>query len=245
MSTTSLEGKPSFWLKVAEENLFDMCYEMGLTEEKFIKFQKKRFFKSVFISFPLILLAFFSDWWWSLVGLALGGFIWWHEYNRTKRIYKNFKFIKILQFSKFQRLLAPYLLSVDSTLYGVFTRMLERTEEEHIKSAIERLLIEMNEYPSSDVPFVKFAKNASGTDDSILFMTTLFDFQQNSSDKTIIMELVKLSSEQLFEGVDEIITFKIRKLTMFPTKLTMASFIVVLGYAITIIADSFTSGFLG
>lgn len=244
MSETTIEAKPSIWLRVAEHNLYDMCKEMGFTEERFIKYQKKRFFRAVLFGFPLIIAAFFFQWWWALAGLAISGFLWWNEYNRAKKFYGNFNFEKQLQFSKFTRMLIPYLLQTDATLYSVFTRLLDRLEPSHVKNSLERLLIEMNEYPNSEVPFVRFAKDASGTDSSILFMTTLYDFQQNTFDHSIIMELGQLSSEQLFEGVDEIITYKLRKFSMYPTKLTMASFVITLGYAICMISEAFSTGLL-
>lgn len=242
MSVEKVDDRPSLWIRIAEHNLYDMCKEMGFTEERFIKYQKKRFFRAVIFGFPVIVAAFFFQWWWALAGITISGFLWWNEYNRAKKFYGNFNFEKQLQFSKFTRMLIPYLLQTNSTLYSVFTRLLDRLEEGHVKSSLERLLIEMNEYPNSDTPFVRFAKDASGTDSSILFMTTLYDFQQNTFDHSIIMELGQLSSVQLFKGVDEIIAYKLRKFSMYPTKLTMASFIITLGYAICMISEAFSSG---
>ncbi|WP_110925949.1 hypothetical protein [Bacillus massiliglaciei] len=242
MSETTIEANPSIWFRVAEHNLYDMCMEMGFTEERFIKYQKKRFLRAVLFGFPLIIVSFFFQWWWVFAGIAISGFLWWNEYNRAKKFYGNFNFEKQLQFSKFTRMLIPYLLQTDATLYSVFTRLLDRLEPGHLKNSLERLLIEMNEFPNSEVPFVRFAKDASGTDSSILFMTTLYDFHQNTFDHSIIMELGQLSSEQLFEGVDEIIAYKLRKFSMYPTKLTMASFVITLGYAICMISEAFSTG---
>jgi hypothetical protein len=242
MSVEQEQANPSMWFRMAEHNLYDMCKEMGFTEERFIKYQKKRFFRSVLFGTPLVAAAFFIQWWWALAGIFISGFLWWNEYNRAKKFYANFNFEKQLQYAKFTRMLIPYLLQTNATLYSVFTRLLERLEESHVKRALERLLIEMNEYPNSDVPFVRFAKDASGTDSSILFMTTLYDFHQNTFDHSIIMELGQLSSDQLFEGVDEIITYKLRKFSLYPTKLTMSSFVVTLGYAICMISEAFSTG---
>lgn len=244
MSKTTIETNPSIWFRIAERNLYDMCREMGFTDERFVKYQKKRFFRAVLFGIPLIIASFFYQWWWALAGLSISGFIWWNEYNRAKKFYGNFNFEKQLQFSKFTRMLIPYLLQTDATLYSVFTRLLDRLEPGIVKNSLERLLIEMNEYPNSEAPFVRFAKDASGTDSSILFMTTLYDYHQNTFDHSIIMELGQLSSEQLFEGVDEIITYKLRKFSMYPTKLTMASFVITLGYAICMISEAFSTGLL-
>lgn len=240
---SALEEKTeSIWHKLAEHDLYKMCIEMGFTEERFFRYQKKRLFRAILFSIPLIISSFFFQWWMAIFGLAIGWFIWWNEYKRAHKYYGNFNFEKQLVFSKFTRMLIPYLLQTNSTLYSVFNRMLDRLDDSHVKSCLERLLIEMNENPNSEEPFIKFAKDASGTDSSILFMTTLYDFQQNTFDHSIIEELGQLSSEQLFEGVDEIISYKLRKFALYPTKLTMASFIITLGYAVCMIADALKDG---
>ncbi|KGX85188.1 hypothetical protein [Pontibacillus litoralis] len=241
MTETKANPKPNIWVRMAESKLYEMCMEMGFTEERFIKYQKKRFFRAVFFSLPLIIASFFFQWWWSIIGFLIGGFLWWNEYKRATKFYNNFNFNKQLEYQKFTRMIIPYLLQSDSTIYSVFSKMIERVEDGHLKGCLERLLIEMNEYPNADTPFVNFAKAASGTDSAVLFMTTLFDYQQSSSDPTIIMELGQMSSEQLFEGIDEIVSYKIRKFSFYPTKLTMSSFVVTLGYAICMIIDAFSN----
>jgi len=54
----------------------------------------------------------------------------------------------------------------------------------------------------------------------------------------VIAELGRIASEELLETVDEIIDFKSRKFALYPTKLTMASFLIVIGYAIGMIVDA-------
>ena len=78
-----------------------------------------------------------------------------------------------------------------------------------------------------------------------LFMTTLYDYQQNTFDSSIIEELGKMASEQLFNGVDEIIEFKLRKFNMFPTKITMLSLIIVFGYMISTFINLFKDFLIG
>lgn len=240
MDATVTKGKvkESFFKKIAEKDLFKMLNEMGDSDERIIKFQKSRLLKSVIATIPFLLFAIFFNKMFVFASIGLGIFVWSNEYKRIVKFYKNFLFEKQLVFSKFTRMLIPYLLQSDATMYSVFNRILTRLEDGHVKHCLERLIIEMNEMPNSDEPFKKFARDASGTDSAILFMTTLYDYQQNTFDHSIINELGQLASEELFEAVDEIKAFKLKKFAMFPTKLTMASFIITLGYAAAMLTDA-------
>ena len=121
--------------------------------------------------------------------------------------------------------------------------MLTRVEDTDIKENLERLIIEMNDNPNSSEPFKNFALNASGEDEAVLFMHTLYDYQQHSYDKSIIQELGRMASDDLFKGVDEIIEFKLRKFNMFPTKLTMINLLIVLGYLVGTFVNEFMNLF--
>lgn len=234
----------TIWHKLAEKNLYKMLKELRYTDEMFINYQKNRFKKcSVFLIVGVI-LSFIQPYL-ILAGITLALLQWTNEYKRVKRIYNNSLFQKQLTFSKFTRMLIPYLLQSNSTLYNVFNKMLLRLEEGYVKSSLENLIIEMNDNPNSEEPFKKFALTASGTDQAVLFMTTLYDYQQNTFDSSIIEELGKMASEQLFNGVDEIIDFKLRKFNMFPTKITMLSLIIVFGYMISTFINLFKDFLIG
>ena len=48
----------------------------------------------------------------------------------------------------------------------------------------------------------------------------------------MIAELDKLASEELMTGIDSIIAFKTRRFGMFPTVITMTTFLLVIGFMI-------------
>ncbi|MEK4692416.1 hypothetical protein [Bacillus sp. FSL W8-1202] len=238
MSEEVVEVKNNFWLKIAESNLPAMLNEMGYNQEWFIKFQKKRLMLAIiFLGLGIVIGASVNAWI-MLLGPILAVSVWLVEYQRVLNAYKRNQFEKQLQFNKFTRLLNPLLREVNSTLYKALNKMLKRMDEGQVKTALKRLLIGLSDEPNSEAPFRQFAKEASGTDQAMLYMTTLFDYQQSSSDPTIINDLADMSSKQLFAGVREIIEFKLRKFAMFPTKLTMASFIPVMGYAAAMLIDT-------
>lgn len=237
-ATIENEKKLTFWHKIAESNLFSMLLEMGDQESAIIKFQKKRLLKSILALVAGIIAGILYNKFIILLGIGLAVFVWMNEYKRVTRFYKNFLFEKQLVFNKFTRMLIPLLLQKGATLYVVLNKMRDRIEDGYVKEALERFLIALNEKPNSEKPFYQFAVEASGTDQAILFMTTLYDYQQNSYDTSILEELGRMSSQELFEGVDEIINFKLRKFSLFPTKLTMATFLIILGYAVAMIVDT-------
>ncbi|APT48319.1 hypothetical protein [Bacillus safensis] len=233
----AIPKKPSFWMKIAESNLFYMMDEMGLSENQILKFQKARFFKTIIIFILACTVGILINKYFILVALAITIFLWISEYKRVESKYKKFMYQKNLVFNKFSRLLIPYLLEDNASLYDVLEKMRKRIDEGQVKTALEQLLIDMYD-DQTDKPFIKFAKEASGTEDAFLFMTTLYDFQQNASDTSIIERLGEKSSEQLFKGVDEIIEFKLKRFLMFPTKLTMATLLIIIGYCVSMIINA-------
>lgn len=227
-----IDNRKAICYKLAEKDLYKMFKELRYTDEMFIKFQKNRFRKCILFLLTGLMLGFIKIQL-VLIGVVLALVEWTRAYKQLKGYYNNSVFKKQLTFSKFTRMLIPYLLQSNSTLYNVFNKMLLRLEDGHVKSCLENLIIEMNNNPNSEDPFKEFALKASGTDQAVLFMTTLYDYQQNTFDSSVITELGKMASEQLFNGVDEIIDFKLRRFNMFPTKITMLSIIITFGYMIS------------
>lgn len=215
--------------KLAEENLYKMFKELKYSDEMFIKFQKNRFKKCLLYLLSGLILGFI-DIKLILIGVGLALVQWTSQYKKVKNYYYRSAFNKQLAFSKFIRMLIPYLLQSNATLYNVFNKMVDRLEDGYVKDSLKKLIIEMNDNPNSEEPFKEFALNASGTDQAVLFMTTLYDYQQTTFDSSVISELGQMASEALFNGVDEIINFKLKKFDMFPTKITMPIGIITIGY---------------
>lgn len=220
-----------FFLKFVEPDLELMLKEMRYGPDVLIRFQKKRVYMGIgYIVFGLCLSTFSP--FLILFGLVLAVMQWMNAYKKVKRIYNNASFTKQFAFSKFSRTLLPYLLQSNATLYSVFNGMLSanRIEDEYLKGCLERLIIEMNDNPESEEPFKRFAREASGTDNAELFMTTLYDFSQHTFDSSILVELGKMATDDLFGAINKVTQFKLRKFDMFPTKLTMINLILIAGY---------------
>ncbi|EJQ20160.1 hypothetical protein CN266_04750 [Bacillus cereus] len=227
----------------AEEDLYSMLEEMGNNQQMINKFQKKRITQTILLSFFGLLLGLFFTSWCYLLAFGLPFFFYRSKYTHVVKTYNAFKFERHLNFSKFTRLLIPYLKeSGESTsLYQVFRKILNRMDNPVDKNSLAKLMSEMTDKPNDIQPFTDYAMSSSGSDMSINIMQTIYDFQQNSSDTNVINELGQMASAELQRAIDEIIAFKLRRFNFFPTKIVMSSFILVVGFAAAVLVHHLSS----
>lgn len=229
--------RKKFYRAVAERDLYPMLIEMGNNQRNIDAFQKKRLLQSLFL---MIIIFFFSIIFsrWLYIGMIVGAYLLYKlQYKTIRSKYTTWRFQRHLQFSQFTRLLIPYLKQNKGqvSLYSIISKLMQRLDDEQERSSLYRLMSEMSSKPNDIQPFIDYANRSSGTDMSILFMSTIFDFQQSTFDSSVIDELGRISSEELISGIDEIITFKLKRFIFFPTKIVMSSFVIVLGFAIAVL----------
>ncbi|MBU8576252.1 hypothetical protein KM902_17180 [Bacillus pumilus] len=225
----------SFLEKIAESDLENMIDYLNETNVN--SFQKQRLFKAgmfLLMGIPIFFLKPMI----SLVFLGLAVAFYFYEYLRVKSKFNAARFQKELVFLEFSKEIYIYLLENKTTIYSAFQKMKEREKDGFLKDALQDLLIDLHERPDDVKPFIDFANRTSGSDRSKLFMITLFEYHQNSKDDSIIYQLGKMTSEQLFLVVDEIIEFKHGKFLNFPMKITMPVVAVVLVFFISLLVDS-------
>ncbi|HFK1488836.1 hypothetical protein P5G86_23890 [Paenibacillus jamilae] len=228
---------------LAEEDLYSMLEEMGNTKAMIDKFQKRRLLQSFVMCIFGLLLGLFLSSWCYLIAIGLPIFVYRSKYTHVTKVYSAFKFERHLNFSKFTRLLIPYLKEAGESvsLYQVFRKILNRMEKPVDKNSLAKLMSEMTDKPDDIQPFTDYAMRSSGSDMSINFMQTVYDFQQNSSDTNVINELGQIASAELQRAIDEIIAFKLRRFNFFPTKMVMSSFILVVGFAAAVLVYHLSS----
>lgn len=229
--------KKKFIEKIAEENLLKMLKEMGNSRISIEKFQKKRIQQSAVFFFLMLLAGLFLSSWFYLAAFVLPVYFYKLKYKKISSLYTKWKFQRHQEFSKFARLLIPYLKQNEGnlSLYSVFNKILNRLDKEEDRNSLYELMTEMSNKPNDITPYIEFANRSSGTDMSVMFMSTIFDYQQSSFDTSVIDELGRLASEELMIGIDEIVQFKLKRFSFFPTKIVMSSMIMVGGYAIAIL----------
>lgn len=229
----------SIWLRMLGEAYYSKLREMNNSNISIINWQKQRFAKSwIFVAVGVIMYFLLGQEWYYLAGgiaTAIGFYI--MQAKSINAIYNQFRFERHLQFSKFTRLLIPYLKQKKDggNLYGVFAKIVKRLDYETDKQLLMKLMQEMTDRPNDIAPFVEYAEQTSGTDMSVLFMQTVYDIRQGSVDLDVIEELDRLASEELMAGIDAIIDYKCRRFVFFPTKIAMTSFILVVGFAVGVL----------
>lgn len=236
-------NKKKFIRYIAEKDLYPILEEMGNTKTRIDKFQKKRIRQSLIVLIVVCGIGLFLSKWFYVGAIVASIFFYRSSHKKVVRQYTTWKFQRHLQFSKFTRLLIPYLKQSAGrmSLYAIFNKILLRTENEADRASLYRLMTEMSNKPNDINPFIEFANRSSGTDMSVLFMSTIFDFQQSSFDTSVIDELGKIASEELMHGIDEIIQYKLRRFAFFPTKIVMTCFIIVLGFAVSVLIDNLSN----
>lgn len=111
-----------------DENYYKKLREMNNSNVSIIKWQKQRFLKSwIFVGVGLVMYLLLGKEWYYLAGgiaTAIGFYI--IQAKSINNIYNQFRFERHLQFSKFTRLLIPYLKQKKDggNLYGVFAKLL-------------------------------------------------------------------------------------------------------------------------
>lgn len=232
---------PSIWEKLAEDKLYHQLREMGDSSQNIDKFQRKRMLFSLFIVVLGCVAGMFVHVWLYLAGPMVGAVFYKMQAKKVDSYYRAWKFQRQLNFSKFTRLVIPYLKASGGTaaLYTIFNKILQRTEDESDRRSLYQLMGEMGDNPESLEPFTDFAERSSGTDMSHLFMSTIYDFQQSTFDVSVIDELGRMASEDMMSAIDEIIEMKLRRFVMFPTKVVMSSFILVAGLGVGLMIENF------
>lgn len=232
-----------FYRSLAEQDLYPMLLEMGNTKQRIDQFQKQRLGQSVLVAVIMVIFGLFLSKWFYMGALVGSVLFYKSKHSKIRSQYTTWKFQRHLQFSKFTRLLIPYLKQSKGqvALYTIFNKILQRMEDEADRTSLYKLMSEMSNNPSDIQPFIAYAERASGTDMSVLFMSTIFDFQQTTFDTSVIDELGKIASEELMTSIDEIINFKLRRFVFFPTKVVMTSFIMVLGFAVAVLVANLST----
>lgn len=242
----SNSDKKDIWEKMAEDELYVMLRMMGTKEEVSRAYQQKRVLQAVvvMIIFSGLALAVNLPLLY-LVGAGVAFFMYRSRYTSIVRMYSQWRFTRELNFSKFIRLLIPYLKQSGGnvSLYNVFSKILVRMDNETDRQSLYTLMGEMGDRPGDIQPFNDFAERSSGSDMAYLIMSTIFDFQESTKDVSVINELGQMASEQMLDAIDEIIEFKIKRFGMFPTKLTISTFIVMLGFMIGVFSTQIASFF--
>lgn len=234
--------KHGFWHLVAEHDLYEMVEKSGYGEREFVAFQKRRLRNSIISMLGAVLPAIILSPWLSFLALLFFVVTWRHEYKKEKKEFQDSLYEKQLSWFVFQRLVVTYLKGPNDSIFEAFKNVLDRLEPGEFKDNLHRLSVKMTMQPNEVKPFIQFAEEAAGgTDESLTFMTALFNFKNHSYDSTVIDGLSERARNEMRRGIRDIRKMKEKSFYLFPTKLTMLNVIPMFGFMAGVAVNVFTN----
>lgn len=222
---------------IFEENYIKILNRMGFTEAQIKKRMKKRVILTIFMLTIFILLFVLLNNWILLTLLLIMPFLAFkNDYSKAKKDFESFSFNQDIQFSKFMRLIVPYLKqdSGNASLYTVFSKLIPRFEGE-FQNSLFRLMNEMVVHPNDIKPFIDFAERSSNKDVNINFMMSLFDFQNASNEVSVIEDLSEIANQELLKRTKNIVDAKGKKVSAIPFVMSFSISIILVSYLISLI----------
>lgn len=220
------------FLKFAEAQYLILLREMGETEEQTKKRMKKRVLMSMIMGVLFLFITAVSQQY-VLISVAaiLAILVFKVDYFTAKREYEKFSLDRELAFGKFMQLIVPYLKKDKGkdTLYVIFSKLIPRLNPA-LQNALFILMNEMVANPEDIGPFENFARKCSKDDESINFMMSLFDFQNSTTDVTVIEELSETANAKLLSRVNDIIKIKNSRVQKYPVIMAICMTIVLIPF---------------
>lgn len=177
--------------------------------------------------------------------IIFGLFIFFQKGYALKGQYKRYQFRQELAFAKFFSNLAPMLTSVveGSSLYQVLLKLEPRMEDPESRRTVRQFMLNINEQPNSDEPFIQVAKSFSNSPESVTQMLSVSQIVQSNSGMAVVRRLARSSADELMAKVDAIVMAKKRKFFSITTQITMASMPMIFGIVVGMIIAQMTSMF--
>lgn len=198
--------------KLVEKNYILRMQDMGLNEEYIRKRIKKRLIQTFLIFLLFLITALFVKKTFFYVLLIIAPLITFKlDATQVSQAHSKFKFRRELQASKFMQLIAPILYEENGnvTLYAVLSRLIVRFNDS-FQNSLFQFMNEMRANSNDITPFIKFAERTSSDDKFKNFMIALFDYQNSSTDVSVIKELSDIANESMLNKVNDVITLKNR-----------------------------------
>lgn len=237
-------GKKPVPLRLVEKSIYEKMKLMNTTDVFINKWQLQRIILAlvaIFVSDFLLIFILKKPLIFALGGPVIGLVLYMLQHVSVNNRYKVYRFNRNLEFSKFARLIVPYLRQAKNgtSVYHIFSQMVHRIGDPIDRKLMQKLMIQITDHPSEIWPYLEFANSMSGTDFSITFMTLIYDISQGATDDNIIDELGKEVSQQLMDIISDIIEYKEKKFMMFPSLIVAPNMVLILGYMICIMIYQF------
>lgn len=224
-------------MKFAEDVYIDILKQMGATDQEIKKRMKKRLILAFLMLIIFTILAFAIKKMFFIVFVIVVPILMFkNDVSVLKKEFDRFNLERELAFGKFMQLIVPYLKMErgKDTLYMIFSKLNTRVHPS-LQNPLFTLMNEMVSRPGDINPFIDFAKKCSNNDAYINFMMALYDFQNSTTDVSVIEELSETANNELLKRVNDVIRIKHNKVAKFPMTMAISLAIIMIPFLLMFI----------
>lgn len=241
-----IKTRPSLLMRTYTKKQIEYLDLMRIIPSQRIKYARSRILTSlVFAIMGLVFGLLFHNMYIILGVFAFSVLLYWQRGSALKKQYENFMFKQELAFAKFFSNLAPVLTKVvnGKPMYQVLKDLESRMEDPQSKKTVQLFMLELNENPGSDEPYVHVAQNFSNSPESVTRMLSVAQIVRSNAGIPVVRRLARSSADELMAKVDQIVMAKKRKFASITTQVTMAAMPMIFGIVIGMIIAQMTSMF--
>ena len=170
---------------------------------------------------------------------------WFLSSNLINSSYEKYQIERNVAFAEITRLYSAYApeLQYGSNLIALLNRIVPRIENEADRSAMQKLILDIQKDPTDSKPFLDFAHIFSTSDRAELIMLSMQQMYLGDVDDTSVRALADDANTDLLKQIDKVIEKKSDKLIFNNTAVVTLAMIVMFAYLLLVVIGQFSSIF--
>lgn len=170
---------------------------------------------------------------------------WFLSSNLINSSYEKYQIERNVAFAEITRLYSAYApeLQYGSNLIALLNRIVPRIENEADRSAMQKLILDIQKDPTDSKPFLDFAHIFSTSDRAELIMLSMQQMYLGDVDDTSVRALADDANTDLLKQIDKVIEKKSDKFIFNNTAVVTLAMIVMFAYLLLVVTGQFSSIF--
>ena len=170
---------------------------------------------------------------------------WFLSSNLINSSYEKYQIERNVAFAEITRLYSAYApeLQYGSNLIALLNRIVPRIENEADRSAMQKLILDIQKDPTDSKPFLDFAHIFSTSDRAELIMLSMQQMYLGDVDDTSVRALADDANTDLLKQIDKVIEKKSDKFIFNNTAVVTLAIIVMFAYLLLVVIGQFSSIF--
>lgn len=170
---------------------------------------------------------------------------WFLSSNLINSSYEKYQIERNVAFAEITRLYSAYApeLRYGSNLIALLNRIVPRIENEADRSAMQKLILDIQKDPTDSKPFLDFAHVFSTSDRAELIMLSMQQMYLGDVDDTSVRALADDANTDLLKQIDKVIEKKSDKFIFNNTAVVTLAMVVMFVYLLLVVIGQFSSIF--